>query len=78
MVDTHLKTSIEDIYAAGDCVEIYNPVIKNYWINFGWINAKKQGEIAAENMLGNNIEYEIKDNIVFNLMGKPLKARWWE
>ncbi|HDQ00194.1 MAG TPA: FAD-dependent oxidoreductase [bacterium] len=78
LVDLHLRTSVEDIFAAGDCVEIYHPVLKNYWINFGRPNAEQQGEIAARNMTGQNVEYQIQDTIVFNLMGKPLTARWWE
>ncbi len=78
LVDTHLQTSIKDIYAAGDCTEIYHPVLKNYWINFGWPNAQEQGEIAGKNIAGNKIEYQIHETLSFKLMGKPLKARWWE
>ncbi len=78
LVDQRLRTSVEDIYAAGDCVEIYHPGIKDYWINFGWPNATQQGEVAGKNMLGMSVEYEIKETIPFNLFGKPLKARWWE
>ena len=78
LVNVKLETSEKDIYAAGDCVEIYHPCIKNYWINFGLPNALEQGEIAGKNMLGQNEEYKIQEAIVFNLMGKSLKARWWK
>lgn len=78
LVDEQLKTSIEDIYAAGDCVEIYHPGIKNYWINFGWPNAQEQGVIAGKNMAGLNETYKIQETLVFNLMGQPLRARWWK
>jgi len=78
LVDAHLKTTADHVYAAGDCVEIYHPEIKNYWINFGWPNAMKQGEVAALNMLGHSQEYKIKQIIPFNLFGTPLKARWWD
>jgi NAD(P)H-nitrite reductase large subunit len=78
LVDQQLRTSVDDVYAAGDCVEIYHPKIKDYWINFGWPNAAEQGEIAGKNMTGLNVEYEIHETIPFNLMGKALKARWWE
>jgi NADPH-dependent 2,4-dienoyl-CoA reductase/sulfur reductase-like enzyme len=77
LVNTHLETSENDIYAAGDCVEIYHPSIKSYWINFGLPNALEQGKIAGKNMSGQNEEYKIQEAIVFNLMGKTLKARWW-
>jgi NADPH-dependent 2,4-dienoyl-CoA reductase/sulfur reductase-like enzyme len=78
LVNTRLETSEKDIYSAGDCVEIYHPSIKNYWINFGLPNALAQGEIAGKNMSGQNEEYKIQEAIVFNLMGKSLKARWWK
>ncbi|MFQ5685838.1 MAG: NAD(P)/FAD-dependent oxidoreductase [Candidatus Scalindua sp.] len=78
LVNTRLETSEENIYAAGDCVEIYHPCIKDYWINFGLPNALEQGIIAGKNMLGQNEEYKIHDAITFNLMGKSLKARWWK
>ena len=77
LVNTRLETSEENIYAAGDCVEIYHPSIKGYWINFGLPNALEQGKIAGKNMSGQNEEYKIQETIVFNLMGKSLKARWW-
>jgi NADPH-dependent 2,4-dienoyl-CoA reductase/sulfur reductase-like enzyme len=78
LVDQQLRTSLDDIYAAGDCVEIYHPQIKDYWINFGWPNAAEQGEIAGKNMVGAQMEYQIHETIPFNIMGKALKARWWE
>jgi nitrite reductase (NADH) large subunit len=77
LVDQHLRTSVEDIYAAGDCVEIYHPGVRDYWVNFGWPNAKNQGEIAGKNMAGQDETYEISEVLVFSLMGKSLKARWW-
>jgi len=78
LVDQQLRTSVEDIYAAGDCVEIYHPKIRDYWINFGFPNATEQGKIAGRNMAGANEEYQVQETLVFNLMGKKLRARWWE
>jgi len=78
LVDACMRTSVTDIYAAGDCVEVYHPGIKDYWINFGWPNAREQGEIAGKNMTGQCVEYQVHDSIIFNLLGKSLEARWWE
>jgi NADPH-dependent 2,4-dienoyl-CoA reductase/sulfur reductase-like enzyme len=78
LVDETLKTTVEDIFAAGDCVEIYHPGIKDYWINFGWPNAVEQGTIAGENMTGQNYKYQTRKTLVYNLMGKSFKARWWK
>lgn len=78
LVNENLKTSETDIYASGDCVEIYHPGIKDYWINFGWPNALEQGRVAGLNMAGKEENYKIKETLVFKLMGKALKARWWK
>jgi NAD(P)H-nitrite reductase large subunit len=78
MVDEYLRTSVKDIYAAGDCVEIYHPGQKNYWINFGWKNAIEQGKIAGKNMAGKKDKYQIYEVLTFNLMGEPIEARCWE
>lgn len=78
LVNGRLKTSEADIWAAGDCVEVYHPKLKNYWMNFGWLNAREQGTVAGKNMAGEETEYEIREVIMFNLMGKSLKARWWK
>jgi len=78
LVNVQMETSVGDIYAAGDCVEIYHPCVKNYWINFGWPNALEQGTVAGKNMLGQNEEYKLHETTVFKLMGKSLKARWWK
>jgi NADPH-dependent 2,4-dienoyl-CoA reductase/sulfur reductase-like enzyme len=78
LVDDHMRTSVEDIYAAGDCVEIYHPELKNYWVNFGWPNALAQGKTAGKNMAGSSEAYNIRETIVLNLMGKPVRARWWK
>lgn len=78
LVNEYLETSVDDIYAAGDCAEIYHPKLKTYWVNFGWPNALEQGEIAALNMAGQKKAYQAHDTIDFNLMGKALKARWWK
>ncbi len=78
LVNVRLETSEKEIYAAGDCVEIYHPCLKDYWINFGLPNALEQGRVAGKNMLGEEEEYKIHETITFNLMGKSLKARWWK
>ncbi len=76
LVNKHMETIVKDIYAAGDCVEIYHPGLKNYWINFGWDNALEQGAVAGKNMTGQPEVYNIHETIVFNLMGESLKTRW--
>jgi hypothetical protein len=38
----------------------------------------EQGAVAGKNMTGKHEVYNIHETIVFNLMGKSLKARWWK
>lgn len=53
-VDEHMRTSDPHIYAAGDCVEHYHPVLgENAWIPLA-TSANKGGRIAGENMAGGN------------------------
>lgn len=51
IVDKHLKTNIENIYAAGDVVEYDNIVIGL------WTTAMEQGKIAGNNISGKKMEY---------------------
>ena len=51
-VDNRMQTSVKDIYAAGDCVENFHLVSKNYcWMPLGSV-ANKEGRCAAINIAG--------------------------
>ena len=65
IINEKCQTSIEDIYAAGDVAEGKDFVTGEMLIQGNWMTAVEQGEIAAMNMLGINVEYEgsIKNNI---------------
>jgi len=52
LVDEYLRTNVSNIYAAGDCAEVYDVNRRESRINFGWRSAMKQGELAGENMAG--------------------------
>ncbi|XGI84114.1 NAD(P)/FAD-dependent oxidoreductase [Halorutilales archaeon Cl-col2-1] len=51
VVDETLQTKDEDIYAAGDIAEFYDPITQEYKTNGSWDSAMAQGERAAKNML---------------------------
>lgn len=51
IVDKNLRTNIENIYAAGDVVEIDGSVIGL------WTSANEQGKVAGANMSGKLLEY---------------------
>jgi len=57
LVDDHLRTNFEEIYAAGDVCESKNIITKNPGVIPNWYNACEQGRIAALNMLGYKEKY---------------------
>ncbi|MCX8022449.1 MAG: FAD-dependent oxidoreductase [Syntrophorhabdaceae bacterium] len=58
MVDEYMRTSIEDIYAAGDCAEALHLVTgKKVYIPLG-TTANKQGRVAGENAAGMHTRFD--------------------
>jgi NADPH-dependent 2,4-dienoyl-CoA reductase/sulfur reductase-like enzyme len=56
-VNLKMETNLPDVYAAGDCVETWHRLLKNYtYLPLGTI-AHKQGRIAGENAVGGNKEF---------------------
>lgn len=53
IVDEHMRTSDEAIYAAGDCAEHPNGHITDLWHA-----AEYQGEVAAKNAMGHALEFD--------------------
>jgi NADPH-dependent 2,4-dienoyl-CoA reductase/sulfur reductase-like enzyme len=57
-VNRRMETNLQDIYAAGDCVETWHNLLKEYaYLPLG-TTAHKQGRIAGENSVGGNREFE--------------------
>lgn len=52
IVDEYLRTSIPDIYAAGDAVEVFDSGSESYVVPAIWPVAVEHGQLAAWNMLG--------------------------
>ncbi len=52
LVNELLETNVEDVWAAGECAQIYYPEIKDYRLSTGYVNAINQGQLAAKNMVG--------------------------
>jgi len=52
IVDEFLRTSVPDVYAAGDCAEFKDKGSGESRINFGWRSAVRQGQLAGGNMAG--------------------------
>lgn len=57
IVDQYLKTNKDDIYAAGDVANFFDPIFRRCHRNGGIDNAMKQGKITALNMMGMRKSY---------------------
>jgi NADPH-dependent 2,4-dienoyl-CoA reductase/sulfur reductase-like enzyme len=56
-VNRAMETNIQDIYAAGDCVETWHHFTKKYtYLPLG-TTAHKQGRVAGENAVGGHAEF---------------------
>ncbi len=76
LVDDYLRTSAPDVYAAGDCAEIFDKSSKKRRINFGWRSAIKQGQLAGENMAGRDTLYiRRSEDYLWLIFGPPVKDR---
>jgi nitrite reductase (NADH) large subunit len=58
IVDEHLETSSQGIYAAGDVAEYVDIARKTRWDNAIWPEAVNQGRIAGMNMAGRKVAYK--------------------
>ncbi|PIX20757.1 MAG: NADH oxidase [Deltaproteobacteria bacterium CG_4_8_14_3_um_filter_51_11] len=56
-VDRHMRTSVPDIYACGDCVETIDACTGEVAMFQLKHNAIEQGQIAARNILGESVKY---------------------
>lgn len=82
VVDSQLRTNIHEIFAAGDVVEFYDPIFRRRRHVEHWDNARRQGRVAALNMLEKRVRYdevpyffcEIGD-LSFSMLGDPTEAK---
>jgi NTE family protein len=58
VVDSLLRTSAANVFAAGDITVFHDPVFARSRHIEHWDNAVKQGRLAAKNMLGRRLPYE--------------------
>lgn len=57
MVDRYMRTSVNDVYAAGDVAQGYDFSTKAHDVHAIQPTASEHGRIAAMNMAGHNIQY---------------------
>jgi NAD(P)H-nitrite reductase large subunit len=52
LVDEHMRTSVPDIYAAGDVAQAHDVLHGEQYVNALWPLAAQQGAVAGRNMAG--------------------------
>jgi NAD(P)H-nitrite reductase large subunit len=77
LVNEYLNAGFEDVYAAGDCAQVYHPGIKDYWVSIGHDNAVSLGRLAALNLLGGKIPVEIRAESLFEIQEIKVNTSWW-
>jgi 3-phenylpropionate/trans-cinnamate dioxygenase ferredoxin reductase subunit len=52
VTDEHMRTNVEDVYAAGDITQFHDVLLGERAQNGAWGSAKEQGSVAGTNMVG--------------------------
>jgi 3-phenylpropionate/trans-cinnamate dioxygenase ferredoxin reductase subunit len=58
LVDEHLQTTVDGVFAAGDVANALHPFYRDRIRVEHWANALNQGPAAAKSMLGKPVEYD--------------------
>lgn len=77
LVDEYLKTRFDRVYAAGDCAQVFNPFIRDYWVSIGYQNAQNLGRIAALNLLGGMYRADVVPESIFQVDDINVNTSWW-
>jgi NAD(P)H-nitrite reductase large subunit len=65
LVNEYMQTSADDVFAAGDIAQVYDPILGRSVLDSLWGPAREQGKTAGLNMAGKHVPY-IKP-IAFNV-----------
>jgi len=81
LVDEYCRTSVENVWAAGDVVNAWQPSLGRRLRVEHFDNASKQGMAAAKNMLGQTTAYDDphwfwSDQFGLNLQQSGVAERW--
>jgi len=57
-VDQNLQASDEDVFAAGNLIDYYSPVLEERTVKGSWDHSEAMGEYAADNMLENERPFD--------------------
>ena len=72
-VDENMRTSVQNVFAAGDVCETYDLALERKAINAIWLCATEQGKVAGRSMAGVKAVYpgSVRMNSIGNFIGQP-------
>jgi len=68
-VNEYLETNAPDVYAAGDVANFFDSIYGDFHRKGNWVNASRQGEIAARNMLGDRAVFNELTSFTVDIFG---------
>ncbi len=77
LVDEHCRTSVPNIYAAGDCAAVMDPLFGKHRLVEHWDGAVETGRIAGLNMAGIDTSYEYVSRFDSQIFDVPMTV-WGE
>jgi len=78
LVDEHLNAGFPDVFATGDCAQIYHPELRDYWVSVGYENALALGRIAALNLTCGEERETAEPESILEVKGVSLDTSWWK
>ena len=74
-VTPHMETTVPNVYAAGDCVEVTNAITEEITLSPLGTTAVRQGVILAKNLAGHEIEFQpVLNSTVSQIGGMEMGA----
>ncbi|MDD5249273.1 MAG: FAD-dependent oxidoreductase [Rhodocyclaceae bacterium] len=79
LVTPNLRTTNENIYAAGDVCQIWTDKARRYCFYHGWKNVRAMGELAARNITGANEPWvPTQDEALHLTADGKIQSPFWE
>lgn len=77
LVDASCQTSARDIFAAGDCAAVFDPLFGKHRMLQYWDSAALTGQIAGTNMAGGNAKFSVASYLHSEVFGLGIEV-WGE
>ena len=77
LVDAGCRTNVRDIFAAGDCAAVFDPLFGKHRILQHWDSAALTGQIAGTNMAGGDAKFQTASYFDSEVFGLELEV-WGE